>query len=136
MAPERPCQPARFRLVIRVYDLDRSVEFYEEGLGLRLIERWSRPDGSGALLDAGGGLLELVGKPASIKIRGGWDFVPPVAKFDLILEVPDLDAWHASLRARGLEPLSAPNDLPGGGRSFTIQDPDETPVVFREVTRG
>ena len=133
MDETRPSPPARFRAAIRAYDLHRSVEFYRDGLGLPVISQWDREDGAGFLLDAAGGVVELLGKPAHIRSRGGWDFIPPVAKIDLVFEVADVDAWHAALTARGLQPRSAPEDTPWGGRSFSILDPDETPVVFLTV---
>jgi catechol 2,3-dioxygenase-like lactoylglutathione lyase family enzyme len=126
-----PQPPNRFRACIRAYDLDRSLEFYRDLLGLPVVTRWDREEGAGALLDAGGGgLLELVGKPRGMKTRGAWDFIPPVAKFELIFEVPDVDARHAALVGAGGEPQSAPAPTSWGGRMFTILDPDETSVVF------
>ena len=129
-----PQPPIRFRACIRAYDLERSVEFYRDQLGLPVLTEWDREDGAGALLDAGGGaILELCGKPRTMKIRGGWDFIPPTAKFDLIFEVPDVDARHRALVAAGAEPKSEPQTAGWGGRMFTILDPDETPVVFLQL---
>ena len=129
-----PQPPTRFRAALRAYDLERSLEFYNGLLGLPVIIRWDREDGAGALLDAGGGgVLELVGKPPGMKMRAGWDFIPPIAKIELIIEVPDVDARHAAIVAAGGEPQSAPADTSWGGRLFTVLDPDETPVVFLTI---
>jgi catechol 2,3-dioxygenase-like lactoylglutathione lyase family enzyme len=136
MTDDRPAPPNRFRAAIRAYDLDRSVEFYRDHLGLRVLSHWDRDDGAGVLLESGGGIIELLGKPPGMKVRGGWDFIPPTPKIDLIFEVDDVDAWHAALTARGLEPQSAPENTPWGGRKFTILDPDETPVMFLSSRRG
>jgi catechol 2,3-dioxygenase-like lactoylglutathione lyase family enzyme len=129
----RPAGPSRIRTAIRAYDLDRSLEFYRDLLGLPVISQWDH-EGGGCLLAAGpgpeAGLIELLGKPPEMKSRGGWDFIPPTAKLDLILEVPDVDIWHAHVVAAGAEPQSAPVDTAWGGRWFTLLDPDETPVVF------
>lgn len=130
-----PPGPARLRALVRAYDLERSLEFYRDGLGLPVISSWEH-EGGGCLLDAGGGVIELLGKPPGMKTRGGWDFIPPTAKFDLVLEVSDADAWHATLVSRGLEPRSVPEDTSWGGRWFTILDPDETPVVFLSTGRN
>ena len=121
--------PARLRAAIRAYDLDRSIEFYSGLLGLPIGSRWDH-EGGGCSLDAGSGVIELVGKPPDMKMRGGWDFIPPTAKIDLILEVPDVDAWHARLTAAGATPEAEPADTSWGGRLFRVLDPDETPVVF------
>jgi catechol 2,3-dioxygenase-like lactoylglutathione lyase family enzyme len=134
MSDSSPPPPTRFRAMIRAYDLERSLEFYKDMLGLEVITSWEH-DGGGVLLDAAGGVVELLGKPPAMKMRGGWDFIPPTAKIDLILEVPDVDAWYSTLVARGVEPQSEPQDAPWGGRSFVVLDPDETPVHFLTIKR-
>src|SRR2546428_742099 len=75
MDETRPSPPARFRAAIRAYDLHRSVEFYRDGLGLPVISQWDREDGAGFLLDAAGGVVGLLGKPAHIRSRGGGGFL-------------------------------------------------------------
>jgi catechol 2,3-dioxygenase-like lactoylglutathione lyase family enzyme len=121
------------RMVIRAYDLDHSLEFYRDQLGLPVTLSWDRPDGAGYLLDAGGGVIELIGKKPGDAARGGWDFIMPVAKYDIVLEVADAQIAYEAVKAKGLEPLGAPETTSWGGVWFTVLDPDETPVVFLEV---
>jgi catechol 2,3-dioxygenase-like lactoylglutathione lyase family enzyme len=123
-------KPKRMRIVIRSYDLDRSLEFYRDQLGLSVIESWNRPDGAGHLIDAAGGVIELLGKTPGDASRGGWDFVMPVAKYEILLEVSDARAAHAALKAKEVETLSEPEATSWGGVHFTVTDPDETPVVY------
>jgi catechol 2,3-dioxygenase-like lactoylglutathione lyase family enzyme len=123
----------RMRMVIRAYDLDRSLEFYRDKLGLQVLYSWDRPDGAGYLLDACGGVIELIGKKPGDAARGGWDFIMPVAKYDIVLEVENAQAAHDALKARGLSPAAAPETTSWGGIWFSLLDPDETPVVFLEV---
>lgn len=126
-------KPKRMRTVIRAYDLDRSLEFYRDGLGLAVIDSWDRPDGAGHLLDAGGGVIELIGKTPGDAARGGWDFIMPVAKYDILLEVESVEKAYQALKDKGLETLTAPEPTPWGSTRFTVSDPDETPVVYLEV---
>ena len=123
-------QPTRMRTLIRAYDLERSVEFYRDKLGLAVIDSWNRPDGAGWLLDAAGGVIELLGKTPGDVARGGWDFIMPVAKYDIVFEVASARAAWEALKARGVEPQGPPETTSWGGVWFTVLDPDETPVVF------
>jgi catechol 2,3-dioxygenase-like lactoylglutathione lyase family enzyme len=130
---ETATTPKRMRTVIRAYDLDRSLEFYRDQLGLPVVFSWDRADGAGYLIDAGGGIIELLGKRPGDAARGGWDFIMPVAKYDLVMEVPNAQAAYDAVKAKGLEPLAAPETTSWGGVWFTVLDPDETPVVFLET---
>ena len=121
------------RTVIRAYDLERSIEFYRDKLGLPLIQSWDREDGAGYLLDAGGGVIELLGKTPGDAARGGWDFIMPVAKYDILFEVGSVQAAYDALKAQGLEPTGPPETTSWGGVWFTVLDPDDTPVVFLEI---
>lgn len=123
----------RMRVVIRAYDLGRSLEFYHDQIGLPLIQSWDRADGAGHLLDAGGGVIELLGKTPGDASRGGWDFIMPVAKYDLLIEVDDAQAAYDAVKSKGLAPLGPPEKTAWGGTSFAVLDPDETPVVFLQV---
>jgi catechol 2,3-dioxygenase-like lactoylglutathione lyase family enzyme len=126
-------KPKRMRTLIRAYDLERSVEFYRDHLGLPVIDSWDRPDGAGYLLDAGGGVIELLGKTPGDAARGGWDFIMPVAKYEILLEVEDAQKAHDALKARGVEPASPPEKTSWGATRFLVLDPDETPIVFLQA---
>ena len=133
MVSETATKPKRMRMVIRAYDLGRSVEFYRDQIGLPVVLSWNRPDGEGYLLDAGGGVIELLGKTPGDAARGGWDFIMPVAKYDIVLEVENAQLAYEAVRSRGVAPLAPPETTSWGGVWFTVLDPDETPVVFLEV---
>ena len=126
-------KPKRMRTVIRAYDLERSLEFYRDHLGLSVIDSWDRADGAGYLLDAAGGAIELLGKTPGNASRGGWDFIMPVAKYDILLEVENVQAAYDALKAKGLETLTPPEPTSWGGTWFTVVDPDEPPVVFLQI---
>lgn len=43
-----------FRFAFHTCDFERSVQFYQEMLGMTYLGGWDRSDGKGALLNAGG----------------------------------------------------------------------------------
>jgi len=126
-------KPKQMRTVIRAYDLERSLEFYRDTLGLPVVASWDRPDGAGHLLDAGGGIVELIGKTPGNAARGGWDFIMPVAKYEILLVVADARAAHDAIKAKGIEPSEPLAATPWGAQRFAVLDPDETPVVYLEM---
>lgn len=128
-------KPQQMRIVIRAYDLERSLEFYRDILGLPVVSSWDRPDGAGHLLDAGGGIVELLGKTPGDVSRGGWDFIMPVAKYEVILVVADAKAAHDALKAKGVETAEPLAATAWGASRFSVLDPDETPVVYLEMPK-
>jgi catechol 2,3-dioxygenase-like lactoylglutathione lyase family enzyme len=125
-------KPVRFRTLIRVYDLERSLEFYRDKLGLKVLSSWDRPEGAGHIVEAGGSVIVLLGKTPGDASRGGWDFIMPVAKYELVLEVPSVQKAYDALKAKGVEPVGPPEPTSWGAIWFTVLDPDETPVVYLE----
>ncbi|HZS14591.1 MAG TPA: VOC family protein [Candidatus Dormibacteraeota bacterium] len=106
---------------VNVTDVGRAVAFYES---LGMAVRSDRPDvgSEGAWLDAGGQQLHLSKKES----------VPDGAGQHFALELDDLDAVLAALRARGIE-ANEPRSLgPGLGRQTVVRDPDGHPVELRE----
>jgi len=128
-------KPNQMRTVIRSYDLERSLEFYRDTLGLAVVTSWDRPDGAGHLLDAGGGIVELLGKTPGDASRGGWDFIMPVAKYEIILVVADAAAAQEALKAKKIEPSEPLATTSWGAKRFAVLDPDETPVVYMEMPK-
>jgi len=70
------------RVLLSPRDLERSLRFYEETLGLAVYREWGQGRGRGVVFFLGGGLLEVSGssaEPASGPVR-------------LFLQVRDLGA--------------------------------------------
>ena len=128
-------KPKQMRTLIRAYDLERSLEFYRDILALPVVASWDRADGAGYLLDAAGGIIELLGKTPGDGSRGGWDFIMPVAKYEILLVVADARAAHDALKAKGLEPSEPLATTSWGASRFAVLDPDETPVVYLEMPK-
>lgn len=85
-------------------DLDRSIAFYTQGLGMTLAGRIEMPSGTEApLMLPGGGAFIMLFKPKA----GGSVTVTPGAYNRIVLAVPDLKALEAKLIAAGYH-LKAP----------------------------
>ena len=116
---------------------ERAVDFYTGTLGLRVRERTRIPGTPhGALnlvyLELGGTTVEVMCYPdARIPPRAGeqrlgWQC--------LALEVDDMDAALAHLKARGIEPAWGPMKRPDYARA-EIRDPDGNPIELRQWIR-
>ena len=82
---------------VYVRDIERSLSFYTEVFGFPLKERRTSGEAQIALLDIGGGLLELVQRPGSpgAPPAGNWSHVA--------LKVDDFDAMVETLGGMNVE---------------------------------
>jgi catechol 2,3-dioxygenase-like lactoylglutathione lyase family enzyme len=114
----------------------RAVDFYVGVLGFRVRERTQIPGTpNGPLdlvyLDLGGTTVEVMCYPEAMAAipprpaerRQGWQC--------LALEVEDMDAALAHLKARGVEPAWGPMKRPEYARA-EIRDPDGNPIELRQ----
>jgi len=114
----------------------RVVEFYVGTLGFRERERVRIPGTPNGPLDLvylelGGTTVEVMHfpdagsriAPRAAEQRLGWQC--------LALEVDDMDAALAHLKARGIEPAWGPMKRPDYARA-EIRDPDGNPIELRQ----
>jgi NAD(P)-dependent dehydrogenase (short-subunit alcohol dehydrogenase family) len=131
-----PSQQVRaLRTVLVVDDLEQSIAFFRDALGLPLAATWGSDEiGRGVALDAGHALLEIldrqhadhvdkleVGRPA---VTGG---------LRLAIEVADLDSARESLETSTARPMNTIVDVPWGHRNQRWQAPDQTQVTLYQV---
>ncbi|HEV7717992.1 MAG TPA: VOC family protein [Arsenicitalea sp.] len=115
-----------------VADMDRSVTFYCELLGLKLLLRKTQKNGGEvAFLDAGGGQLELT-RPAG-PIAGPARIVPNAEAGirHLTLAYDDMDDVYARLMAAGVRSMEPPRDAHNRevfARVAFVLDPDDIVV--------
>ena len=109
-------------VILIVDDLDRSLRFYTQALGLRLGHR----SGDYAQLDTGATRLSLYARGAMAKTLGMNLEPPPLNApgFEIGFKVADVDAAFGELLARGGVPVVAPTDRFWGQRTAYIRDPD------------
>jgi predicted enzyme related to lactoylglutathione lyase len=101
---------------LEVTDLERSIGFYRDGLGLR-VEAVAPVKGR-PLASVDAGELELIlaqSGPAEPSRGAG-------VRFYLVTH--DVDHYTAALRSRGVE-VSDPTEEPWGGRVSELRDPDD-----------
>ena len=111
------------RLLLRPADLDRSVAFYRDTLGLAVYREYGEGNQRGVVFFLGGGFLEVSG-------RAGAPTSPNLA---LWLQVRDVDATHDELAAKGVTILRAPVTEPWGLREMWVGDPDGLRLAVIEV---
>jgi len=112
---------------ISVTDVERSIGFYRDVLGLRHL--FTVPGQGMAFLDAGGVRLYLAA-PEDERFRSR-----PVIYYS----VDDVDAAYAAVAGRGAPSLSSPHcvhrDADGELWMAFVTDPDGTPVGLCEQRR-
>jgi predicted enzyme related to lactoylglutathione lyase len=111
------------RTLVHPVDLDRSLAFYGETLGLATYREFGEGDRRGVVFFLGGGFLEVSGRAPG---AGG-------TAVELWLQVADLDLVHRELVEAGVEILRPPVDEPWGLRELWIADPDGIRIVIVEV---
>ncbi len=111
------------RTILHPSDLDHTLAFYRDDLGLAVAREFGEGDHRGVVFFAGGGLIEVVGS-------GPQPGRPGVA---LWLQVRSMDAVIAELAGRGIAPVRAPVLEPWGLVEAWIEDPDGVRIHLVEV---
>ena len=109
-------------VILIVTDLDESLEFYTQVLGLRLGHRAE----AYAQLETGATRLGLNTREAMAKTLGTplAAPAPDAPGFEIGFKVPDVDAAYEELVERGGIPQVPPLDRPWGQRTAYLRDPD------------
>lgn len=118
---------------MRVSDMDETLGFYTEVLGLQLMERKVSPRGSHlAFLKVPNSeeLIELCSFPASGPVKVQEDLV------HLAFEVDNLDATIDSLQAHGVKITDGPTRTSSGSRFIFIDAPDGYEIELIERPPG
>jgi predicted enzyme related to lactoylglutathione lyase len=115
------------RILLHPMDLDRSLRFYEQTIGLATYREWGTGPTRGVVFFlGGGGLLEVSGRGTQ----------PPSEATGLVLQVRDLGATRARLAERGVDMEAEPELKPWGLLEMTVRDPDGLVLIFVEVPLG
>ena len=108
-------------ITLFVEDLPRTRLFYPAALGLEMVFE----DDDSTAFDLAGTVINL------LRVSAAHELIEPAAvgggdagsRFQLTIEVPDVDAACAELAAKGLEPLNGPMDRRWGVRTACFADP-------------
>ena len=119
--------------MLRVGDLDRSVKFYTEVLGMKLLRTTDRPDQKYTLAFVGydtedrSAVLELTYNYGTDKYDLG------TAYGHIAIEMPDVAAACAAVKARGGTVTREAGPVKGGTTVIAfVQDPDGYKIEFIE----
>jgi len=108
-------------ITLFVEDLEASREFYRNTFGLPVVFE----DADSAVFRFGGTLVNL------LRVSEGASLIDPAvvaeresgSRFQLTIEVEDVDAVCAELARRGVRLLNGPMDRPWGIRTASFRDP-------------
>ncbi|MEO8046754.1 MAG: VOC family protein [Nitrospirota bacterium] len=118
---------------MRVSDMEQTIQFYTDILGLEVLERKVSPRGSHlAFLKVPNSeeLIELTSFPPSGPVRVQEDLV------HLAFQVESLDDTIASLNAKGVKVTDGPTTTSSGSRFIFIDAPDGYEVELIERPSG
>jgi lactoylglutathione lyase len=118
---------------MRVSNLDQTIRFYTDVLGLEVLERKTSPRGSQlAFLKVPNSeeLIELTSFPPSGPVRVQEDLV------HLAFQVESLADTIASLNAKGVKVTDGPTQTSSGSRFIFIDAPDGYEVELIERPPG
>ena len=118
---------------MRVSDMEQTIQFYTEVLGLEVLERKVSPRGSHlAFLKVPNSeeLIELTSFPPSGPVKVQEDLV------HLAFQVESLDDTLASLNAKGVKVTDGPTTSSSGSRFIFIDAPDGYEIELIERPAG
>jgi len=118
---------------MRVSDMDQTINFYADVLGLEVMERKTSPRGSHlAFLKVPNSeeLIELCSFPPSGPVKVQEDLV------HLAFEVDNLDQTIETLNAKGIKITDGPTRSSSGSRFIFIDAPDGYEVELIERPPG
>lgn len=111
------------RVLLRPVDVERSLRFYGETLGLAVYREFGGGAERGVVFFLGGGFLEVSGRSSE----------PAGPNVALWVQVRDVDLAHAELAAAGVPVLQPPTTMPWGLRELWVSDPDGVRIAVIEV---
>lgn len=123
--------------MIRVGNLDKSIDFYTNVLGMKLLRRRDYPDGKFTLAFVGYGDES---NNAVIELTHNWE----TASYDLgngfghlAVGMPDVYAACAAVKAKGGSVTREPGPMKFGGSVIAfVQDPDGYKIEFIQMANA
>lgn len=110
-----------------VNNLDESIAFYTNLLGLQVVNRFPAGPGMEIAFMGNGGtnetLVELI-KDGNISVVNHNEFIT------LGFAVDSVDAMLDTVKSHNISVLSGPIQTPSGSRFFTIKDPNGLNIQF------
>lgn len=123
------------RVLLRPRDFERSVAFYETGIGVVRYRDWGEAPHRGVVYFLGGGFLELTeaNNPESEGVPRFDVEAGEMSPVRLWLQVADVYAARDELDARSIAIAVEPERKPWGLIEMSVLDPDGLGLVFVET---
>lgn len=122
--------PLEFRIALTIDDYDKAKAFYQEALGLPIVEEWDNKPGRGVILDAGKATLELFDPPQADMV----DQIEAGARLSGVIRfaihVESVEATRQTLEAAGATVIHDPVLTPWGDFNQRIQAPDGMQITL------
>lgn len=120
--------------MIRVFDLEKSLDFYENALGFELDRTSEHESGKFSLA-----FLDIPNSNAQLELTYNWPREEPYDLGDgyghIALYVDDMDATVAQIRSAGYELDRGPTTSPSGNKQMAfVKDPDGYAIELLEVS--
>ncbi|HEX9390588.1 MAG TPA: lactoylglutathione lyase [Usitatibacteraceae bacterium] len=123
--------------MIRVGDLDKSIDFYTKVLGMKLLRRRDYPEGKFTLAFVG---YDDESQTAAIELTHNWE----TKSYDLgngfghiAIGLPDVYAACAAVKAKGGTVTREPGPMKFGGSVIAfVQDPDGYKIEFIQMAKA
>jgi lactoylglutathione lyase len=130
--------PRMLHVMLRIRDIDASLRFYRDGLGMHLLDRHDVPQGRFSIL-----FLSFAGYrdgPAAIELTYNWDQEEAYSHGSgyghIAIGVPDIEAAFARLIDHGGAAKTAPKQMiPGTPMLAFVTDPDGYAVELIQTRR-
>ncbi len=121
--------------MIRVSDLDQSLDFYTRILGMKLLRKTDYPEGR--FTNTFVGYQGEDDQGATLELTYNWDQQEPYERGNawghIALKVADVRAASAYLKAEGVTFTKEPSPMKHGTRILAfIKDPDGYPIELNE----
>jgi lactoylglutathione lyase len=114
-----------YQLIVRVRDIEKSIQFYEGFVGLKIQKRMAQAEWEIAFLanQEGATIIELVHMPEGVKVE--------TKGMTICFQTEDLDSLHQQAMDQGLNPSDIRNPDPEN-RYFYVYDPDQLSIEFKQ----
>ncbi len=122
------------RLILTARQFDAALRFYQEGLGLELLEDWSEGNQRGMLFKAGYATLELNNETQAAYLDEVEVGERVAGDVRLAFKVDDTEQFSHQVIASGAKALSGVVDTPWQDRHQRLQAHDDIQVtLFQEI---
>lgn len=131
-------QPRLLHSMLRVKDVDASLRFYCDGLGLRLLDRYDFESGRFSIL-----FLSYAGYrdgPAALELTYNWDqeadYTHGSGYGHVAIGVPDVSAMYDRLGDHGGTQVTPPKIMMEGAPELAfVKDPDGYAIELIQIRR-